>query len=352
MGPLARNWEKLAGEILQPILHMPRHPVALGRFGLEALWPAWASLKGHFHGEKARALMAGLAGHSFLPLTAPGSAAIGLVLGMMGHAVGWPFPRGGAQAITDALVACLREHGGVLECNAPVRSLAELPPARVILLDVSPWQLLRLAGERLPAGYRAALERYRHAPGVFKIDYALDGPVPWRDEAARRAGTIHIGGEAGEIAASEAEVARGRAPDRPFVLAAQHSVFDSSRAPEGKHTFWAYCHIPAGSIFDMTSRIEAQVERFAPGFRERILARHTMGPAQLEAWNANLEGGDICGGANTLWQIFCRPVASATPYRTPLPGVYLCSASTPPGGGVHGMCGYHAARAAFADVFA
>ncbi|HEX4084214.1 MAG TPA: NAD(P)/FAD-dependent oxidoreductase [Chthoniobacteraceae bacterium] len=352
MQPLVKNWEAVAAEILRPMLHLPRHPVALARFGLRGFFPAMSIIRGRFRGEHARALFAGLAAHSFLPLSAPGSSAIGLALGMMGHAVGWPFPRGGAQAITDALAACLREHGGVLQCNTPVASLADLPPARAILLDVSPWQLLALAGARLPAGYGRALERFRHAPGIFKIDYALDGPVPWRDEACRRAGTIHLGGSAEEIMLCEREIARGRIPDRPFVLAAQHSVFDPTRAPEGRHTFWAYCHLPLGSIFDMTSRIEQQIERFAPGFRERILARHTMGPARLQAWNANLIGGDISGGANSLWQLFCRPVPGSAPYRTPLPGVYLCSASTPPGGGVHGMCGYHAARVAFADVFA
>jgi phytoene dehydrogenase-like protein len=285
-------------------------------------------------------------------LSAPGSAAIGIVLGMMGHAVGWPFPRGGAQSITSALVACLRQAGGQVECNAPVRSLADLPSARAILLDVSPWQFLQLAGNRLPVRYRGALERFRHAPGIFKIDYALDAPVPWLDAACRRAGTVHLGGFAQEVSASEQTVARGQISDHPFILAAQQSLFDSTRAPAGKHTLWAYCHVPFGSSVDMTSRIEQQIERFAPGFGERVLARHVMGPARLEAWNPNLAGGDISGGASTLWQLLVRPVPGATPYRTPLPGVYLCSASTPPGGGVHGMCGYNAASAAFADVFA
>ncbi|MGA3171189.1 MAG: NAD(P)/FAD-dependent oxidoreductase [Chthoniobacteraceae bacterium] len=352
MSPLVAHWEHLASEILQPLLHFPRHPFSLAQFGMRALWPAQAIIHRRFRGERARALFAGLAAHSFLPLSAPGSAAIGMVLGMMGHAVGWPFPRGGAQSITSALVASLREAGGEVQCNSPVRSLADLPAARAIILDVSPWQFLQLAGDRLPLDYRRAIERFRHAPGIFKVDYALDAPVPWLDESCRRAGTVHIGGAAGEIAATERAVARGQIPDRPFVLAAQHTLFDSTRAPEGKHTLWAYCHIPFGSIFDMTSRIERQIERFAPGFRERILARHTMGPERLEAWNPNLAGGDISGGANSLWQMLARPVPRANPYRTPLPGVYLCSASTPPGGGVHGMCGFHAACAAVADVFA
>jgi phytoene dehydrogenase-like protein len=352
MRPLGARWEELAADILQPMLHFPAHPVSLARFGVRALWPAESIIRHWFRQEPARALLAGLAAHSFLPLSAPGSAAIALVLGMMGHGVGWPFPRGGAQALTSALVSCLRQYGGEVECNAPVRSLAHLPPARAVLLDISPPQFLQLAGDRLPLRYRDALRRFLHAPGVFKVDYALDAPVPWLDERCRRAGTVHLGGSAEEVARSERTLAHGGIPDRPFVLTAQHTPFDSTRAPAGKHTFWAYCHIPYGSIFDMTSRIEQQIERFAPGFRDRVLARHLMGPARLEAWNPNLAGGDISGGANSLWQLIARPILSATPYRTPLPGVYLCSASTPPGGGVHGMCGFHAARAAFSDVFA
>jgi phytoene dehydrogenase-like protein len=352
MEAIVAAWEEIAEEILQPLPHIPAHPFALAQFGLRALWPAQALIEEWLHGEKARALFAGLAAHSFLPLSAIPSGAFGLVLGMMGHGPGWPFPRGGAQAITSALVACLRDAGGEVECNAPVRTLAELPPARAILVDVSPRQFLQLAGDTLPAGYQRALTRYRAAPGIFKIDYALDGPVPWLDGSCHLAGTLHICGTAAEVAASEQAIAAGRIPDRPFVLAAQHSPFDPTRAPAGKHTLWAYCHIPYGSIFDMTSRIEAQIERFAPGFRDRVLARHTMGPVQLEHWNPNLAGGDISGGACTAWQMLARPIASGCPYRTPLTGVYLCSASTPPGGGVHGMCGFHAARAALADVFA
>jgi len=352
MGPIAGRWEEIAAEILQPMLHLPLHPVLLAQFGARTLWPARWVIRHWFRHEPARALLAGLAAHSFLPFGAPGSAAIGIVLGMMGHAVGWPFPRGGAQSLTGALLACLRQAGGEVECDSPVRSLADLPPARAVLLDVSPWQFLQLAGGRLPVGYRNALQRFQHGPGVFKIDYALDAPVPWLDATCRRAGTVHIGGTAAEIAASEQSVAQGTIPDRPFVLGAQHTLFDTTRAPAGKHTFWAYCHIPFGSIFDMTSRIEAQIERFAPGFRERVLARHVMGPERMLEWNPNLDGGDISGGANTLWQLLARPILSPTPYRTPLPGVYLCSASTPPGGGVHGMCGFNAARAAYADIFA
>jgi len=352
MEPIVAGWEEIAAEILQPILHRPKHPLALAQFGMRTIWPAEAIIRHWFRGETARALFAGLAAHSFLPFSATGSAAIGVVLGMVGHALGWPFPRGGAQAITTALLGILREAGGEIECNAPVRSIADLPAARAVLLDISPAQFLQIAGDRLTGGYRGALQRFRKAPGVFKIDYALDAPVPWLEPACCRAGTVHVCGTAGEVARCERTVADGRIPDRPFVLVAQHSLFDSSRAPAGKHTLWTYCHIPFGSMFDMTSRIEDQIERFAPGFRERILARHVMGPGRLEEWNPNLAGGDISGGDMAFCQLLARPVLSATPYRTPLPGIYLCSASTPPGGGVHGMCGYHAARIAFADLFA
>jgi phytoene dehydrogenase-like protein len=349
--PLVSHWEAVTSEILRPMLHFPRHPFALAQFAAPALLPAQMLNAICFAQTPPRALFAGLAAHSFLPLSAPASSAIGLALAMMGHAVGWPLPRGGAQSITDALAACLRDAGGEIECGVHVRSIDDLPPARTILFDVSAWQFLDIARDRLPPTYRDALTRFQHGPGVFKVDYALDGPVPWRDESCREAGTIHLGGTAREIAASEYAVSRGRIPDRPFVLAAQPSLFDPSRAPAGKHTFWAYCHIPFGSIFDMTSRIEAQIERFAPGFRDRILARNIMGPQQLEAANPNLAGGDISGGACGLWGLISRPVLSPTPYRTPIPGVYLCSSSTPPGGGVHGMCGFYAALAALKDVF-
>jgi phytoene dehydrogenase-like protein len=345
------RWEDLLAEIMQPILHIPRHPVLLAEFGLKALLPANTIIRQSFRGEHARALFAGLAAHSFLPFSAPSSAAIGLTLGIMGHTVGWPFPRGGAQSLTDALIATLREAGGTIECNTPLKTLTEAPEAKATLLDLTIPQFLSLAADRLPPTYRSALQRFRHAPGIFKVDYALDAPVPWTDESCRRAGTIHIGGTAPEIAQSEQAVARGRIPDRPFVLAAQHSIADPTRAPSGKHTLWAYCHIPCGSIFDMTSRIESQIERFAPGFKDRILARHTMGPVQLESWNPNLAGGDISGGSNSLSHLLARPTLSPNPYRSPLPGLYLCSSSTPPGGGVHGMCGHNAARLALSDLF-
>jgi len=351
MRPLVRDWEKLAAEFLQPMLHFPRHPLALARFGLSALAPAAWLARRRFRDERARALFAGLAAHSFLPLDIAGSAAFGLVLGAAGHAVGWPLPQGGAQAISNALAAHLLELGGKIETDSRVENLAQVKEARAVLFDTTCWQFARIAAQELPRRYRRRLERFRHAPGVFKIDYALAAPMPWRAAECRAAGTIHLGGSLDEIAESEREVANGRSPARPFVLIAQQSLFDESRAPHGQHTLWAYCHVPHGSTCDMTKAIEQQLERFAPGFRDCVLARHTTDAAGLERSNSNLLGGDINGGATHLWQLFARPVVSPAPYRTPLPGIYLCSASTPPGGGVHGMCGYHAARTALRDLF-
>ena len=350
MRPLVRDWEKLAGEFLQPILHFPRHLFSLGRFGFAAICPATLLARPCFKRDPARALFAGIAAHSFLPLEAAGSSAFGLVLGMAGHAVGWPIPRGGSQMISDSLCNYLRKLGGTIEVGRRVEDLDDLPRSRAVLFDVSAWQFVRIAGKRLPDRYRQRLDRFRHAPGVFKIDYALSAPIPWKAEECRRAGTIHVGGTLDEIAAAEREVASGKHPERPFVLVAQQSLFDDSRAPLGQHTLWAYCHVPFGSDIDMSERIENQIERFAPGFRDCIIARHSARAADLEKSNANLSGGDINGGAMNLMQLLARPIISSTPYRTPLEGVYLCSASTPPGGGVHGMCGYHAARAALRDV--
>ncbi len=343
--PLVRDAGPLLEEILGP-LHVPAHPLALARFGARAAPPAAALARLSLRGAKARGLFAGLAAHSMLPLERPPTAAFGLMLGLLGHAVGWPFPRGGSQALAEGLASCLRSLGGEIETGRRVESLAELGGARAVLLDVTPRGLLELAGDELPARYRRRLERYRYGPGVFKLDWALDGPIPWRAEECRSAATVHLGATLGEIAASEAAPSRGRIAERPFVLLAQQSLFDPTRAPAGQHTAWAYCHVPNGSRVDMTDRIEAQVERFAPGFRERILARSELGPAELERHNPNNVGGDINGGAADLRQLFTRPVARRSPYTTPLPGVFLCSSSTPPGGGVHGMCGYHAARAA------
>jgi phytoene dehydrogenase-like protein len=350
MKPLARNWDRLSIEFLQPILHWPQHPITLAHFGILALCPATLLAKLLFKGEPARALFAGIAAHSFLPLEAPVSSAFGLVLGMAGHAVGWPIPRGGSQQISNALADYLRALGGKIEVNRPVKNLRDLPKSRAILLDVSVWEFVQIAGHEISSRYRRRLESFRHAPGIFKIDYALSEPIPWKAEACRHAGTIHLGGTIDEIAAAERDVVRGKIPERPFVLVAQQSLFDETRAPHGQQTLWAYCHVPFNCGTDMSDRIESQIERFAPGFRDCIIARHKMSAADLGGSNPNLTGGDINGGAANLMQLIARPVLSPTPYRTPLPGVYLCSASTPPGGGVHGMCGYHAARAVLCEA--
>jgi phytoene dehydrogenase-like protein len=342
--PIAEEWWDLAPALLGP-LRFPRHPFLMARFGLQALRSATGLLRGRLAGARARALFAGIAGHSFLPLEKIPTAAVALLLAGAGHAVGWPLPEGGAQRISDALAALLQAAGGSVETGRRVESLDELPAARAYLLDLTPAQLLRWRGLRWPEGYRRRLARYRYGPGVFKIDWALAGPIPWRAEACRRAGTVHVGGTAEEIAASERDSWHGRLSDKPFILVSQPSLFDPTRAPAGKHTGWAYCHVPHGSTVDRTEIIEAQIERFAPGFRDLILARHTLNTAELEAYNPNCVGGDINGGAATLTQLFTRPVARLVPYATPDPRVFLCSASTPPSGGVHGMCGYHAAQA-------
>ncbi len=352
MGPLVRRWAAVTEDLLGPLPLPPHHPLALAWFGIEALLPATLLARLWFRGERARALFGGMAAHSVLPLERPGSAAYGLVLGMAGHAVGWPIAQGGSQAIADALAAYLRDLGGEIVTSQLVTSLDALPPARAVLLDVSPVNLLRIAGDRLPAAYRRRLARYRHGPAAFKLDWALDGPIPWTAEACRRAGTVHLGGALAEMARSERAAWLGAHPERPYVILAQPSLFDPTRAPAGKHTAWAYCHVPnlhvgQDSILphQMIDRIEAQVDRFAPGFQARILARHVMTPADFEAYNPNYVGGDIVGGVQDLPQFFARPVLSRNPYVTPAEGIYLCSASTPPGGGVHGMCGYHAAQA-------
>ena len=345
MAPLVERAGDLLGDVLGPP-RLPSHPLLLARFAALGIQSARGLARRRFTGERAHGLLAGLAAHSQLPLTSSPSAAFALLLGLLGHHVGWPLPRRGAQSLTDALVSCLRSLGGEIECRRRVDSLDELPPARTVLLDVTPRELDRLAGDRLPSAYRRALGRFRHGPGAFKLDLALAGPLPWRASACNRAATVHLGGTPAEIEASEAAVAAGRVPERPFVLLAQQSLFDPSRAPAGRHTVWAYCHVPNGSAVDMSGRIEAQIERFAPGFRDLALARRTHSPQELERYNPNYVGGDIGGGLNDLRQLVARPVARLVPYETPLPGVYLCSSSTPPGGGVHGMCGSWAARAA------
>ena len=322
---------------------LPRNPIAMGRFGLRAMRSARGFAKGWLRTERGRALFAGIAAHSVTPLEFRGSAAAGLMLQIAGHAVGWPMPRGGAQSITDAMVSYLESLGGEVVTGVRVESLEELPGVGVALLDVGARQLASIAGDGLPQRYRRKLEAFRYGPGVFKMDWALEGPIPWSALDCSFAGTVHVGGTLEEISAAEAAVWRGEHPERPFVLVAQPSMFDDTRAPQLRHVAWAYCHVPNGSDFDMTERIENQIERFAPGFRERILARSVMKTSDIEDYNANYVGGDIAGGANTLRQLFVRPVSAFKPYRTPIEGVYLCSASTPPGAGVHGMCGYWAA---------
>ena len=343
----ADHWDKLAVDLLAP-LRFPRHPFLMARFGLPALLPASVLAKSAFRGEKARGLFAGLAAHSFLPLEQVISASFGLVLGALGHAVGWPIARGGSQKITEAMAAYLRSLGGEIVTDAQVSSLAELPSARAVLLDVTPRQLLRIAGDQMPSGYRHALERYRYGPGVCKVDFALDGPIPWTAAECAGAGTVHLGSTLEEIATSERDSVRGKLSEKPFVLVAQQSLFDSTRAPVGKHTVWAYCHVPNGASADRTAQIEAQIERFAPGFKERILAKHTFTAETFEGYNANYIGGDINGGVQDLFQLFTRPTLRLWPYpyQTPMKGVYLCSSSTPPGGGVHGMSGFFAAQTA------
>jgi len=333
--PLAANWSRLRMDVLAPP-HFQRSPLLMARFGLNAIRPARALAESLFPGPRARALFAGLAAHSSLPLETRPSAAFGLVLGTLAHTVGWPIARGGSERIADALAGYLGELGGEIRAGSPV---AELPATPIVMCDIGPRGLLALAGGRFPKGFRRALERYRYGPGAFKMDWALAGPIPWKAPACRRAATVHLGGTLEEIAAWES----GHT-GRPFVLLVQASLFDPSRAPAGRHTAWAYCHISNGSTADLAEPIEAQIERFAPGFRALILARHVLDPAGLERYNPNLVGGDINGGAADLGQLFLRPTRHL--YRTPLEGVYFCSASTPPGGGVHGMCGYHAARLA------
>lgn len=345
MAPLAESWPRLREDILAPP-HFPRHPWLLARFGRSAFRSARSLVNDHFEGPRARALMAGLAAHSFLRLDQSPSAAFALVLGILGHAMGWPIPRGGSQRIADALAGYLGSRGGRVVTGHRVESLDEWAGAEFVFLDVTPRQVLKLAGPRLSWWYRAMLRRYRYGPGVFKIDWALAGPIPWRAEACTRAGTVHVGGTFEEIAAAEYKVHRGQLPESPFVLVAQPSLFDPARAPAGKHTGWAYCHVPHGSPADMTEAVERQMERFAPGFRERVLARHIRRASEFEDYNPNCIGGDINGGLADLRQFFLRPVPQWNPYATGIRGVYLCSSSTPPGGGVHGMCGYHAARAA------
>ncbi len=343
--PLVEDAEAIIPSVLAPLLSLPRHPLAMTRFGLPGLLPI-DRLAGRFKTPEARALLAGLGAHAMRPLSAPGTSAFALLLGVLAHAVGWPVVQGGSARITDALLEEISAAGGGLHTGRWIADLDELPRAKVTLLDVTPRQLLEMAGGRLPARYRRALGRFRYGPGICKVDWALSGAVPWAAEACRGAPTVHLGGTLEEIARSEADVAAGRHSDHPFCISVQPCVVDPGRAPEGCQTFYAYCHVPAGSTVDMTERIEAQIERFAPGFRDLVLARNTVTAQQTAHHNPNYVGGDINGGAATLAQTIFRPTVSLRPYDTPLAGVYLCSSSTPPGGGVHGMCGDGAAHAA------
>ncbi|HZP96805.1 MAG TPA: NAD(P)/FAD-dependent oxidoreductase [Candidatus Limnocylindria bacterium] len=351
MSPLVGSWSDLYDEVLGPLAHLPRHPLLLARFGFDAMRSA-RSLVSRFRDPRAPALLAGIAAHSLLPLEAPFSASAALLLGSAAHAVGWPIARGGSGAIAAALASYLRALGGVVVTGHRVQELSDVPTAGAYLFDTSPAQLDLIAADRLSPGYRRALRRYRRGPGVFKVDYALDGPIPWRATECLRAGTVHLGGGYDEIAAGERAVWRGQHPERPFVLVGQQSLFDGTRAPAGKQTVWAYCHVPNGSGVDMTARIEAQLERFAPGFRDRVLARHVTTPADIERANANDLGGDIANGSHAGLQLLMRPRVALDPYATSARDITLCSAATPPGGGVHGMCGFHAARSALRRALA
>lgn len=344
MSPIVAHVAPLMEALLAPL--NLKHPLLMASFGLKAIQSAEGLARRRFSGPRARAMFAGVAAHSLVPLEFAATAGYGLGLLMAAHAVGWPVVKGGSQNAADAMASYLRSLGGEIVTGERVESLAQLPRSRVVLCDVTPRQLLSIAGDGVPAGYRKRLERFRHGPGVFKMDWALNAPVPWSAPECARAGTLHLGGTFEEIAASERSSWNGKIPGRPYVLVVQPTLFDSSRAPSGRHTLWAYCHVPHGSTADMTQVIEDQIERYAPGFRDCISSRHSAGPAAMEQRNANLVGGDITGGAADLVQVFARPVASLNPYRTAIDGVYLCSSSTPPGVGVHGMCGHWAAMAA------
>jgi phytoene dehydrogenase-like protein len=344
LGPLVDRWEAVVESVLQPVLSPPRHPLAMGHFGLRAL-PSAALIGRYLGDESASAMFAGCAAHAFLPLSHPLTASFGMVLLLGGHSVGWPFAAGGSQAIADAMAAYLLSLGGEIRTRTKVASIADVPSHRVAMFDTDPHQLVSIAGGELPSRYRRRLTSYKSGPAVWKVDYALDGPVPWSDEACRRAGTVHVGGSLAEIAAAEADVTRGRMPERPFMLVAQQSLVDPSRAPAGKHTLWTYAHVPNGYDGDATEVVERQLERFAPGFRDLVLARNVITPNGFETYNANNRGGDITGGSHRGTQLVFRPTRALRSYRTPNPAIWLCSASTPPGGGVHGMCGHNAARA-------
>jgi phytoene dehydrogenase-like protein len=347
--PLLNDWPGLAPDVLGP-LHFPNHPAALAKFGMKALLPASVVSKG-FSSEHAKGLWAGMTAHGMQPFTNIASSAIGLVLLVAGHLKGWPVAAGGSQCIADALAAYFVTLGGTIETNFEVQTLGQLPTSDAVLFDLAPRQILQIAGDRFSSFYKWQLKRYRYGMGVFKIDWALDSPIPFTAAECQQAGTVHLGNTYAEIAAGELQTSKGKLVEQPFVLLAQPSLFDASRAPVGKHTAWAYCHVPNGSQADMTTAIEKQVERFSPGFRDTILAKHTMNTVQIQSYNSNYVGGDINGGTIDITQLFTRPAVRLSPYSTAAKGIYICSASTPPGGGVHGMCGYYAAKKALKAIF-
>jgi phytoene dehydrogenase-like protein len=350
MQSFVKNWDELAPEMLAP-LHFPKHPFLLANFGLKSFRSAEHFAEKYFDEAKTKAMFAGCAAHSMIPLEDLPSAAFGFVLAISAHTVGWKFPRGGANKISEALATHFLSLGGEIQTDFHVENIDELPSSRVYLFDVTPKQILKIAGHKLPSGYRQKLANFQYGAGVFKIDFALSEAIPWKSKECGLAGTVHLGGTFDEIAEAERQIANGSISEKPFVLLAQNSLFDETRTPQGKHTAWAYCHVPNGSDFDMSEIIEDQIERFAPDFRDCILAKSTMSATDMESYNANYIGGDINGGANILSQIFTRPVLRWNPYSTPAKGIYICSSSTPPGGGVHGMCGFHAAQTVLANEF-
>lgn len=350
MKPFVENWDELAHDILGPLPIPPRNPILMARFGWYALRSTKMLVDRLFTRPQTKAIFAGIAAHAFLPLNHPATASFGMVLGMLAHRFGWPIPEGGSQKIIDSMVLYLESMGGKVMTDFDVQNVDELPSSKVVLFDVTPRQLLKIAGHKFTSRYNKALERYRYGPGVFKMDWALSDPVPWKAEECHHAGTVHLGGPIEAIMAAEQSAWDGKIPETPFVLYTQQSLFDKTRAPEGKHTGWAYCHVPSGSTVDMTEAIENQIERFAPGFKDCIIKRTTMHSEQVERYNANYIGGDINGGIQDLRQLFTRPMLRRVPYSTPAKNIFLCSSSTPPGGGVHGMCGYHAAKAALQNI--
>ncbi|MDH2901483.1 MAG: NAD(P)/FAD-dependent oxidoreductase [archaeon] len=344
-----KNSKEIIGDILGPIARLPKKPIDLLSFAVKAVVSVSSYAQNTFRGKDARAILGGSAAHSMLSLEEPLTNGFAMILLGLAHSIGWPIPKGGAQKIADSLGDYFISLGGRIETDFEVKSLSELPQAKVVLFDLTPRQILRIFGDGFPNWYSRSLGSFKYGPGVYKLDYALDGPIPWKSEECLKAGTVHVCGTLRDIMISERSVWDGREPEKPFVIVAQHSLFDKTRAPDGKHTVWAYCHVPNGSDVDMHRRIESQIERFAPGFQSKILARHTFTAMELEDYNPNYVGGDINGGLQNLWQTISRPVLSLSPYKTPIKGIYICSSSTPPGGGVHGMCGYYAAKSAISN---